>query len=64
MEFIVLFVILGFLIWSVGTQVMLCNPVSTVAFTVVVWNFFHEEEFAKRVPSREVIKAKIYSPVL
>ncbi|KAJ0448138.1 putative protein-S-isoprenylcysteine O-methyltransferase [Helianthus annuus] len=23
----------GFLIWSVGTQVMLCNPVSTVAFT-------------------------------
>ncbi|KAM0072297.1 putative protein-S-isoprenylcysteine O-methyltransferase [Helianthus debilis subsp. tardiflorus] len=57
----------GFLIWSVGTQVMLCNPVSTVAFTVVVWNFFHRripyeeyflrqffgeyEEFAKRVPS-------------
>ncbi|KAJ0938750.1 putative protein-S-isoprenylcysteine O-methyltransferase [Helianthus annuus] len=79
MEFIiVLFVILGFLIWSVGTQVMLCNPVSTVAFTVVVWNFFHrripyeeyflrqlfgeyEEEFAKRVRSREVIKD---SPVL
>ncbi|KAF5797245.1 putative protein-S-isoprenylcysteine O-methyltransferase [Helianthus annuus] len=57
----------GFLIWSVATQVMLCNPVSTVAFTVVVWNFFHRripyeeyflrqffgeyEEFAKRVPS-------------
>ncbi|XP_076918180.1 protein-S-isoprenylcysteine O-methyltransferase B-like isoform X2 [Bidens hawaiensis] len=57
----------GFLIWSVGTQIMLCNPVSTVAFTLVVWNFFHRripyeeyflrqffgeyEEFAKRVPS-------------
>ncbi|KAD6119764.1 hypothetical protein E3N88_11035 [Mikania micrantha] len=57
----------GFLIWSVGTQIMLCNPISTLAFTVVVWNFFHRripyeeyflrqffgeyEEFAKRVPS-------------
>nr|XP_043636517.1 protein-S-isoprenylcysteine O-methyltransferase B-like [Erigeron canadensis] len=57
----------GFLIWSVGTQVMLCNPLATIAFTLVVWNFFHRripyeeyflrrffgdyEEFAKRVPS-------------
>lgn len=57
----------GFLIWSVGTQIMLCNPLSTIAFTLVVWNFFYRripyeeyflrqffgeyEEFAKRVPS-------------
>ncbi|XP_010493452.1 PREDICTED: protein-S-isoprenylcysteine O-methyltransferase A-like [Camelina sativa] len=38
----------GFLIWSVGTQVMLCNPISTVMFTVVVWRFF-----AQRIPYEE-----------
>lgn len=38
----------GFFIWSVGTQIMLCNPISTVLFAVVVWNFF-----AKRIPYEE-----------
>ncbi|XP_023759083.1 protein-S-isoprenylcysteine O-methyltransferase B [Lactuca sativa] len=38
----------GFLIWSVGTQIMLCNPVSTVGFSLVVWNFFH-----RRIPYEE-----------
>ncbi|PWA53396.1 Isoprenylcysteine carboxyl methyltransferase [Artemisia annua] len=38
----------GFLIWSVGTQIMLCNPLSTIAFTLVVWNFFH-----RRIPYEE-----------
>lgn len=38
----------GFLIWSVGTQVMLCNPISTVMFMVVVWRFF-----AQRIPYEE-----------
>ncbi|XP_061356045.1 protein-S-isoprenylcysteine O-methyltransferase A-like isoform X2 [Gastrolobium bilobum] len=38
----------GFLIWSVGTQIMLCNPISTIAFAVVVWRFF-----AKRIPYEE-----------
>ncbi|XP_057460266.1 LOW QUALITY PROTEIN: protein-S-isoprenylcysteine O-methyltransferase B-like [Actinidia eriantha] len=38
----------GFLIWSIGTQVMLCNPVSTFAFAIVVWSFF-----AKRIPYEE-----------
>lgn len=38
----------GFFIWSVGTQVMLCNPVSTVAFAFVVWGFF-----SKRIPYEE-----------
>nr|GEW99376.1 protein-S-isoprenylcysteine O-methyltransferase B-like isoform X1 [Tanacetum cinerariifolium] len=38
----------GFFIWSVGTQVMLCNPLSTIAFTLVVWNFFH-----RRIPYEE-----------
>ncbi|KAI9085044.1 hypothetical protein K1719_033036 [Acacia pycnantha] len=38
----------GFLIWSVGTQIMLCNPLSTIAFAAVVWYFF-----AKRIPYEE-----------
>ncbi|XP_062226630.1 probable protein-S-isoprenylcysteine O-methyltransferase [Phragmites australis] len=38
----------GFLVWAVGTQVMLCNPVSTVAFVLVLWRFF-----SKRIPYEE-----------
>ncbi|XP_054822975.1 protein-S-isoprenylcysteine O-methyltransferase A-like [Prosopis cineraria] len=38
----------GFLIWSIGIQIMLCNPLSTIAFAIVVWNFF-----AKRIPYEE-----------
>ncbi|KAL6970798.1 protein-S-isoprenylcysteine O-methyltransferase [Sarracenia purpurea var. burkii] len=38
----------GFFIWSIGTQIMLCNPISTIAFAVVVWNFF-----ARRIPYEE-----------
>ncbi|XP_044460912.1 protein-S-isoprenylcysteine O-methyltransferase B-like isoform X2 [Mangifera indica] len=38
----------SFLIWSVGIQIMLCNPISTVGFAIVVWNFFHE-----RIPYEE-----------
>ncbi|XP_008221072.1 PREDICTED: protein-S-isoprenylcysteine O-methyltransferase A-like [Prunus mume] len=38
----------GFFIWSVGTQIMLCNPISTIAFTLVVWRFF-----SQRIPYEE-----------
>lgn len=38
----------GFFVWSVGTQLMLCNPISSVGFAVVVWNFF-----ARRIPYEE-----------
>ncbi|XP_042031050.1 protein-S-isoprenylcysteine O-methyltransferase B-like isoform X1 [Salvia splendens] len=44
----------GFLIWSVGTQIMLCNPVCTLGFAAVVWRFFHqriqyEEHFLRQI---------------
>ena len=39
---------LGWLWWSVGTQVLLCNPVCCVAFAYVSWRFF-----AQRVPFEE-----------
>ena len=38
----------GFFIWSVGTQIMLCNPVSTIGFAIVVWRFFMQ-----RIPYEE-----------
>ncbi|KAL3819209.1 hypothetical protein ACJIZ3_005114 [Penstemon smallii] len=38
----------GFFIWSVGTQIMLCNPLSTLAFALVVWRFFQQ-----RIPYEE-----------
>ncbi|KAA8537114.1 hypothetical protein F0562_029592 [Nyssa sinensis] len=38
----------GFFIWSVGTQIMLCNLISTFAFAILVWKFF-----SKRIPSEE-----------
>ncbi|XP_022718807.1 protein-S-isoprenylcysteine O-methyltransferase A-like [Durio zibethinus] len=45
----------GFLIWSVGTQIMLCNPISTIGFAVVVWRFF-----AKRIPYEEYLLRKFF----
>eukprot|EP00899_Mesostigma_viride_P005891 jgi/Mesvir1/15302/Mv06511-RA.1 len=36
---------LGWFIWSVGTQVLLCNPICIPAFTYVSWSFF-----ATRIP--------------
>ncbi|KAM7258852.1 hypothetical protein ACFE04_014593 [Oxalis oulophora] len=38
----------GFLIWAVGTQIMLCNPISSLGFAYVVWRFF-----AERIPYEE-----------
>lgn len=43
----------GFFIWSIGTQIMMCNPISAVAFSLVVWRFFeqripYEEYFLRR----------------
>ncbi|KAJ0038465.1 hypothetical protein Pint_23228 [Pistacia integerrima] len=42
----------GFLIWSVGTQIKLCNPTSTIGFAIVVQFFGPQyEEYAQQVPS-------------
>lgn len=32
----------GFFWWSVGTQILLCNPLCTVAYAVASWKFFSE----------------------
>ncbi|XP_074571961.1 putative protein-S-isoprenylcysteine O-methyltransferase [Curcuma longa] len=43
----------GFFIWATGTQVMLCNPVSTIGFIIILWRFFsarirYEEFFLRQ----------------
>ncbi|KAG9456333.1 hypothetical protein H6P81_000841 [Aristolochia fimbriata] len=38
----------GFFIFATGTQVMLCNPLCTIAFAVVTWKFF-----SRRIPYEE-----------
>lgn len=30
----------GWFVWAVGTQVLLCNPLSIVAYTYASWSFF------------------------
>jgi len=32
----------GWFYWSIGSQILLCNPICTVAFAVVSWRFFNE----------------------
>eukprot|EP00250_Pteridium_aquilinum_P027112 c3422_g1_i1 orf=113-760(+) len=31
---------LGFFVWSIGTQVLLVNPICTVAYAIVTWHYF------------------------
>nr|CAG4643468.1 EOG090X0CFU [Ilyocryptus agilis] len=39
----------GWFYWSIGTQVMLCNPLCTVAYTLVSWRFFNERIFEEEL---------------
>ncbi|KAJ7281245.1 hypothetical protein O6H91_20G059500 [Diphasiastrum complanatum] len=32
----------GFFMWSIGTQLMLCNPLCTLGYAVVLWRFFKD----------------------
>ncbi|OMO88773.1 Isoprenylcysteine carboxyl methyltransferase [Corchorus olitorius] len=47
----------GFFIWSVGTQIMMCNPISTIGFAFVVWKFFE-----KRIPYEEYFLRQFFGP--
>eukprot|EP00249_Psilotum_nudum_P002460 c15508_g1_i3 orf=234-665(-) len=49
---------LGFFVWSIGTQVLLCNPLCTIAYTIVTWRFFadriqFEEYFLRQFFGRD-----------
>ncbi|OMO67838.1 Isoprenylcysteine carboxyl methyltransferase [Corchorus capsularis] len=42
---------------TVGTQIMMCNPISTTGFAVVVWKFF-----ARRIPYEEYFLRQFFGP--
>lgn len=46
---------LGFFIWSIGTQVLLVNPVCIVGYTVVTWRFFEN-----RIPYEEYFLCRFF----
>ena len=44
----------GFYYWAVGTQLVLCNPISTVLYGIAAWTFFryriaYEEETLRKL---------------
>lgn len=47
----------GFFIWSIGTQFLLCNPISMVGFTAVTWKFF-----STRIPYEEFFLRQFFGP--
>jgi len=46
---------LGWFMWSVGMQVIVFNPISTVGFTWAAWTFFYE-----RIPDEELALHKFF----
>jgi len=49
---------LGWMLWAIGTQILLCNPVSTIVFTIVVFRFFNhrivvEEHYLVKIFGQE-----------
>nr|CAG4637313.1 EOG090X0CFU [Ceriodaphnia reticulata]SVE73164.1 EOG090X0CFU [Ceriodaphnia reticulata] len=39
----------GWFYWSIGTQVILCNPLCAVAYTIASWKFFFERVFEEEM---------------
>ena len=59
----------GFYIWSVGSQIMLVNPICSIGFTIVLYFFFKdrildEEEYLIQFFGDEYIKYQNTTPIL
>nr|SVE74831.1 EOG090X0CFU [Daphnia carinata] len=39
----------GWFYWSIGTQIILCNPLCSVAYLIASWKFFNERVFEEEV---------------
>ena len=48
----------GWFYWSIGTQVLLCNPICVVLYTVASWQFFNS-----RIPYEEECLVRFYRQV-
>jgi protein-S-isoprenylcysteine O-methyltransferase Ste14 len=45
----------GWFYWSIGTQLLLCNPLCFLAYIAASWSFF-----SKRIPYEESLLAEFY----
>jgi protein-S-isoprenylcysteine O-methyltransferase len=45
----------GWFYWSIGTQLILCNPICSVAYAAAAWTFFKD-----RIPHEEMLLVKFY----
>jgi protein-S-isoprenylcysteine O-methyltransferase len=45
----------GWFYWSVGTQLLLCNPVCSAGYLLAAWSFFRD-----RIPAEEHYLAQFY----
>lgn len=60
---------LGWLIWAVGTQLLLCNPVAAVLFALASWRFFRlripiEEEQLRDFFGSQYTEYAMHTPTL
>lgn len=39
----------GWFFWSIGTQIVLSNPICVILYTIVSWKFFHERILVEEV---------------
>lgn len=39
----------GWFYWSIGTQIVLCNPICFVLYAIASWKFFHERIFMEEI---------------
>nr|CAG4642765.1 EOG090X0CFU [Evadne anonyx] len=39
----------GWFYWSIGTQIILCNPFCIIAYTLASWKFFHERVYEEEI---------------
>jgi protein-S-isoprenylcysteine O-methyltransferase len=39
----------GWFSWSLGTQIILCNPLCLVAYAIVSWKFFNERIYEEEI---------------
>ncbi|KAK7093402.1 protein-S-isoprenylcysteine O-methyltransferase-like [Littorina saxatilis] len=39
----------GWFYWSIGTQIMLCNPCCLIGYTIVSWRFFNERIYEEEI---------------
>ncbi|KAH3817929.1 protein-S-isoprenylcysteine O-methyltransferase-like [Dreissena polymorpha] len=39
----------GWFLWSIGTQIILCNPVCLIGYTIVSWRFFNERIYEEEI---------------